>query len=95
MKILPVTDPSFQKYGQILGGYDVRELLETLDRVTPLPEGVEYVPEQPELMALDIEKELRCNAYGGMPIQIENTINSMCEISRRCAKINDTSTKTQ
>jgi len=70
MKILPVTDPSFRNYGQILTGYDVKELLETLDRVTPLPEGVEYVPEQPELMALPIEKELRNNAYGGMPIQI-------------------------
>ena len=70
MKILPVTDPSFQNYGQILPGYDVKELLETLDRVTPLPEGTEYVAEQPELMALPIEKELRNNAYGGMPIQI-------------------------
>ncbi|MBQ6382088.1 MAG: DUF4867 family protein [Clostridia bacterium] len=70
MKILPVTDPSFQNYGQILTGYDVKELLETLDKVTPLPEGVAYVAEQPELMALPIEKELRNNAYGGMPIQI-------------------------
>ncbi len=70
MKILPVTDPSFQKYGQILTGYDVTELLETLDRVSPLPEGTEYVPEQEELMALPIAQELQSNAYGGMPIQI-------------------------
>ena len=70
MKILPVTDPSFQNYGQILTGYDVKELLETLDKVTPLPEGVDYVPEQAELMALPIEKELRDNAFGGMPIEI-------------------------
>ena len=70
MKILPVTDPSFQNYGQILEGYDLKELLETLDKVTPCPEGVEYVPEQAELQALPIEKELRNNAYGGMPIQI-------------------------
>ena len=70
MKILPVTDPSFQNYGQILTGYEVKELLATLDKVTPLPEAVEYVPEQAELMALSIEKELRDNAFGGMPIQI-------------------------
>ena len=70
MKILPVTDPSFQKYGQVLTGYDVTELLETLDRVSPLPEGTEYVPEQEELMALPIAQELQSNAYGGMPIQI-------------------------
>ena len=70
MKIIPVTDPSFQDYGQILTGYDVKELLAVLDQVTPLPDGVEYVPEQPELMALPIACELAANAYGGMPIQI-------------------------
>ena len=70
MKIIPVSDPSFQNYGQILPGYDVKALLATLDQVTPLPEAVEYVPEQPELMALPIAKELADNAYGGMPIQI-------------------------
>ena len=70
MKIIPVSDPSFRKYGQILEGYDVKELLETLDRVSPLPEGTDYVPEQPELMALPIAEELKNNAYGGMPIQI-------------------------
>ena len=70
MKILPVSDPSFQNYGQVLEGYDLKELLATLDKVTPCPDGVEYVPEQPELMALAIEKDLRNNAYGGLPIQI-------------------------
>lgn len=70
MKILSVTDPSFQNYGQILTGYDVKELLDTLDKVTPLPDGTDYVPEQPELMALPIAKELAVNAFGGMPIQI-------------------------
>ncbi len=70
MKILPVSDPSFQNYGQVMTGYDLKELLETLDKVTPCPDGVEYVPEQPELQALAIEKDLRNNAFGGMPIQI-------------------------
>ena len=70
MKILPVTDPSFRNYGQVLEGYDLKELLETLDKVTPCPDGVDYVPEQAELQALAIEKDLRNNAYGGMPIQI-------------------------
>ena len=70
MKILSVMDPSFQNYGQVLGGYDVKELLATLDKVTPLPDAVDYVPEQAELMALPIAEELKNNAYGGMPIQI-------------------------
>ena len=70
LNILPVSDPSFRNYGQVLTGYDVKELLETLDRVTPCPDGVEYVPEQPELQALAIEREFRLNAYGGMPVQV-------------------------
>lgn len=70
LNILPVSDPSFRNYGQVLTGYDVKELLETLDRVTPCPDGVEYVPEQPELQALAIEKEFQLNAYGGMPVQV-------------------------
>ena len=56
MKILPVSDPSFQNYGQVLTGYDLSELLATLDKVTPCPDGVDYVPEQAELQALPIEK---------------------------------------
>lgn len=70
MKILPVTDASFQKYGQILTGYDLTPLLDTLEKSTPLPEGTAYKPEQAELMALSIARELSERAYGGMPVQI-------------------------
>ena len=70
MKILSVLDPAFQNYGQVLTGYDCKALLETLEAVTPLPAGVEYVPQQPELMALPVAKELASGAYGGMPIQL-------------------------
>ena len=70
MKIIPVSDPSFAPYGKVLGGYDTAELLRTLDAVTPLPEGVEYVPSQPELEALPIAERLSVNGYGGMPIQL-------------------------
>ena len=70
MTIQSVFDPSFTKYGQVLTGYDLTGLLDTLERVTPVPEGTEYVPEQPELMALPVCGELSDRAYGGMPIQI-------------------------
>ena len=70
MNILPVSHPSFQNYGQVLTGYDLGALLDTLEAVTPLPEGVSYVPEQPELMALPAAQELSVGAYGGMPIQL-------------------------
>lgn len=70
MKIIPVSDPSFAPYGKILEGYDTAQLLKTLDEVTPLPEGVEYVPSQRELEDLPIASQLSANAYGGMPIQL-------------------------
>ena len=70
MKIYSIHDPEFAPYGKVLRGYDTQGLLKTLDAVTPLPEGVEYVPSQPELEALPIAKQLSANAYGGMPIQL-------------------------
>ncbi len=70
MKIYSVNDPEFIPYGRVIKGYDTRELLKTLDAVTPLPEGVEYVPSQPELEALPIAGQLSANAYGGMPVQL-------------------------
>ena len=50
--------------------YDTQELLRTLEAATPLPQGVEYVPSQPELEALPLTSLLASNAYGGMPIQM-------------------------
>lgn len=70
MKILSVTDPAFAAYGKVLDGYDTKELLRTLEAVTPLPEATDYVASQPELEALPIAGQLADNAYGGMPIQL-------------------------
>lgn len=70
MKIYSIHDPEFTPYGKVLSGYNTAQLLKTLDAVTPLPEGVEYVPSQPELEALPIQAQLSANAYGGMPIQL-------------------------
>lgn len=71
MKILPVSDPQFQNYGQVLSGYNLTELLKVLEESTPMPEeGVGYVPSQPELEATDAAAELASNAYGGMPVQL-------------------------
>jgi len=70
MRIYSVYDPEFLPYGKVLKGYHPQELLKTLDAVTPLPEGVEYVPSQPELENLPIAGQLSANVYGGMPIQL-------------------------
>jgi len=70
MKIYSVHDPEFTLYGKVLTGYDTAPLLETLVKVTPLPEAVEYIPSQPELETLSIARQISDNAYGGMPIQL-------------------------
>ena len=71
MKILSVYDKEFASYGRVIKGYDLAELLETLDRVSPLPEeGTEYVPSNEILEALPVAKIFSLNEYGGMPIQL-------------------------
>ena len=70
MVIESVYDSAFREYGKVVGGYDVTELLETLNAATPLPEGTAYVPEQPELQALPIAEAFRDRLYGGMPVQL-------------------------
>ena len=70
MRIHSVFDPAFAPYGKVLEGYDTAALTDTLTAVTPLPEGVDYVPSQPELEALPIAGQFSSNAYGGMPIQL-------------------------
>ena len=69
MKIQDVADASFRKYGKVLEGYDLSALLKEMKH-TPVPEDVVYVPSVEELEALDVAKDLRNKAYGGLPIQI-------------------------
>ena len=70
MKIESVFDRAFAPYGKVLPGYDTSELLEALEKYTPLPEATDYVASQPALEALPIAEKLAVNAYGGMPIQL-------------------------
>ena len=71
MRIKSVFSHSFEKYGKVLSGYDVSDLLKKLDETTKKPENaVIYEPTDAGLESLPIFKELSVNAYGGMPIQI-------------------------
>ncbi len=70
MKIYSVYDPEFKSYGQVMEGYDTSALVQTLKEKTPLPAGVEYVPEQPDLQALPITQEISDRLFGGMPIEM-------------------------
>ena len=70
MVIHSIEEPLFREYGRIIEGYELSELLKTLDSVTPLHEEVVYVPEQPELMELPIADEISNRYFGGMPVQL-------------------------
>ncbi len=71
MHIKSVFSHSFERYGKVLTGYDVTDLLKKLDDTTKKPDNaVIYEPGDAGLESLPIAKELSDNAYGGMPIQI-------------------------
>lgn len=71
MHIKSVFSHNFEKYGKILSGYDVTDLLKKLEDTTKKPEdAVIYEPTDAGLESLPIYKEFTDNAYGGMPIQI-------------------------
>jgi len=71
MKIRSVFSHNFEKYGKVLTGYDVTELLNKLDATTDKPDAaVIYEPGDAGLEALAVSKEFSVNAYGGMPIQV-------------------------
>ncbi len=71
MKIKSVYSHAFTKYGKVLTGYDVTDLLKKLDETTKKPENaVIYEPGDAGLEALPVAKEFSENAYGGMPIQV-------------------------
>ena len=71
MKILSVFDAAFKPYGKVITGMDatVAEILKALER-TPLPEGVGYVPTDPDLQELPAATEVSENLFGGMPAQL-------------------------
>lgn len=71
MKLYSVQDQKFGRYGQILQGYDYKELLETLEFNSPKPlDGFIYEASVPQLESLKIAADFRNRGFGGMPIQI-------------------------
>ncbi len=69
MKIYSIYDAEFKPYGQVLQGYDTKELQEAMMKID-LPEGTAYEPGIDGLEACSIFEPLRDRAYGGMPIQL-------------------------
>ena len=69
MKIKPVFNHSFEKYGKILKGYDIESLLEKLEAYTAKPANVIYTPSDAALESISAEAFSK-NAFGGMPVQV-------------------------
>ena len=69
MKFYSIYDAEFKPYGQVLEGYDTKELCEAMMKID-LPEGTAYEPGIDSLEACAIFKPLSDRAYGGMPIQL-------------------------
>ncbi len=70
MKILQITDPAFRKYGRKVEGIDFTKLVDKINGITPLPDGVAYEPSVPELEELDTADEISAKLYGELPIEI-------------------------
>ena len=67
--IKSVYDQDFKKYGKIIDGYNLSDILDAMEN-TPLPSDVVYVPSVPSLEVLDIKKAFVSEVYGGLPCQI-------------------------
>lgn len=70
MKIYSVTEEAFKQYGRVIKDIDFSELVEVLEKETPLPQGVEYVPGLPALEELPVKQILMDRIYGELPIQV-------------------------
>jgi hypothetical protein len=69
MKIYPVTDSRFARYGRIIDGYDFSQVISFLKRES-YPEEVEYVAGVAELEALPVFREFQKGFYGELPVQL-------------------------
>ena len=69
IEIKNVTDPSFRRYGRVIEGYDLGQLLEAMKN-TPVPDDVVYVGSVPELEATDAAEAFKNRFFGEMPIQL-------------------------
>ena len=69
MKVYPITDEAFRKYGRVVENVDFSELVEVL-KTTELPEGVVYEPSVAALEELPVMEQLTTVTYGELPIQI-------------------------
>ncbi|MBQ8031638.1 MAG: DUF4867 family protein, partial [Butyrivibrio sp.] len=71
MKIYNVSDPEFTNYGRIIEGYEEEKkaIAQALKDKTPVPEGTDYVAEEPALQSLDAAASITNSLFGGSDMQ--------------------------
>ena len=62
---------AFKTYGRVVTGYDFSEVVDYMEKETPIPEqGNVYVASVPEMEKLSVKDKVENLIYGGMPIEI-------------------------
>lgn len=69
MKIQSISDPAFLKYGKVLPGFDLDDLITAMNRLE-IPDDTVYVASCPELEQLPVFQDLQNRGFGGVPIQL-------------------------
>jgi hypothetical protein len=69
MQIQNVNDDAFRKYGKVIKGIDVSDILEAM-KETPCPDDTMYTPSDPKIEACESVKKIQYSVYGGMPIEV-------------------------
>lgn len=71
MTVFSVDSPEFAPYGRVVAGFEKETagIRDALNAHTPLPEGTDYVPEDPALQTLPEAGTLGTCLFGGMPVQ--------------------------
>lgn len=68
-QIKSVSDPSFKKYGRVIEGYNLSDVMLAMEK-TPCPTDVVYVPSVESLESLVIKASIKNEIFGGLPIEI-------------------------
>lgn len=69
LEIKKITDPSFKRYGRIIDGYNLSDILDVMENA-PCPKDVIYIPGVSSLESLMLKKGLEDEVYGGLEVQI-------------------------
>ena len=64
------SDEEFKEFGQVIKGYDLKEIMEYAQKHTSIPQtGNIYIASDSEMEKLDVCEKIKKNVYGDMDIQ--------------------------